>query len=68
MAKQTISQIANLAIIAKKRLKDQQQPQTPNPNKECFNCKKKRYYAQNCYLTSKKKLKNKKTIKKAKQT
>lgn len=68
MAKQTISQLADLTMIAKKRMDSYQQPQKSKNNEKCSNCGKNGYYAQDCYLAIfKRKPEDEKTAKKAKR-
>lgn len=67
MAKQATNQTANLAIMTKKRLDGWQQMPIPKVNKKYFNYGKKGYYAKNCYLHMKRKSKDKKTAKEARQ-
>ena len=67
MVKQATGQTADLAMIAKKRSDRRQQPQKLKPNEEYFNYGKRGHYAWDCYSTSKRKPKDEKTAKEAKQ-
>lgn len=68
MVKRATNQIANLAMMIKKRTNSCQQPQKPKNNEKYFNYGKKRHYIWDCYQrTFKRKPKDEKTTKKAKQ-
>lgn len=66
LAKYAIRAITNLAIIAKKKHLDKQNISKSKTNEKCFNCRKKSYYAKNCYFWNKKMPKE--LVKKAKCT
>lgn len=59
--------MADLAIITKKKSNTQQQMPKLKAKKECFNYGKKRFYSKDCYSNSKRKSKDKKAAKEAKQ-
>ena len=68
MAKRATGQIADLAMMAKKRTDSRQQPQKPKNNEKCFNYGKKGQYARDCYSrTSKRKPEDEKAAEEVKR-
>ena len=68
MTKRIIDQIADLAMMTKRKAADScQQPKSKSIEK-CFNCEKKSHYVKDCFSLSKRKLDDEKTVEEAKQT
>ena len=64
LAKRAVGATTNLAMMAKKKQLEKY-PAKPKTNKECFNCRKKGYYARDCYTSNKRKPEE--SLKKAKR-
>lgn len=68
MAKKATGQIANLLMMAKKKMVDSRQQPKSRSTKEYFNYGKRGYYAKDCCSASKRKPNNEKGTEEAKRT